>query len=91
MFAGACEARGLGRVLQPLPPQQGIRVGVAPAEATIQLRRVGAAALAQDMRLIGVGRGAVIQPALKEQLKRIGVQHLRPFVTVIARGITAAE
>src|SRR5260370_256691 len=76
------------RLRQPRPHQQRVGVRVAAHESTIQFRRVLAIALRQYFAAESGADLAAEDAAIAETRKRVGLQHLRPFIGVIAGAVT---
>src|SRR5215472_8679068 len=83
---------GLRRGLeQSAPLEQAVGRRQATAEQGVELGRIACAAGRVDVR-VQLARGRAVEDvaALLERGEGVGVEHLRPHVAVIARGVTAA-
>src|SRR5262249_49316694 len=72
-------------------PQHRIDVRRASAERPEAVDRVAAAAHLQDLAAVAAPRRAVEHPRFLEGAEGVGGKHVGPRVTVITRGISAAE
>ena len=76
---------------QPFAAKQGTGARFAPAEADIQNFGMLAPPLRQNKGFIIISGFPVIEAAFLEQLERIGIQYLGPFIAVISGGIPTGE
>src|SRR5579883_823620 len=73
---------------QPRPHQQRIRVRLPPHKLAIQLRRVLAVALRQNILPERRANGPAEDPLIAEPCKCVGVQHLGPLIRVVTRAVS---
>src|SRR5690606_31918256 len=76
---------------QSVTAQQRVRLRFTPAEFDEALERGARAADAEDRLPIRLAGGAVEHAGLLEARERVGRQHLRPQVAVVARAVAAGE
>ena len=80
-----------GRSGEPAALEEGIDGGRLPPEALVEDHGVFAAAAFEDVAAEGGGGGAVEDAVLLEDGEGVRVEHFRPFVAVVACGVSSAE